>query len=586
MMAGSWPAAWREARRLLRRHRRPIAAALVLVAVSRVAAMGLPTASRYVVDEVIGRQRGDLLGLVALLACAAVSVEAVAGFAAAQVAGIAGQRAVAGLRQELQRRVLALPLRSLEKTHSGVLVARVMADTDQVRYLVGNGLVQLIASVLTATIALGLLFHTDAPLTLCVLVLVGLVALGVGHTFGRISAGFDGVIRRQAELTGWFGQVLGGIQVVKAYAAERQEATRFTKQSHRLVRESLVVLRQISLLSAGNTLAAGSLGVLLLVLGGRTVAAGDMTLGSYVMYVWLSGFLLAPVLHIAGSSGELGKAVAAAGRIAMLRELPTEAEEDRSSPRIRHVVGAVEFVAVSYGYRTGQLALCGVSLRAPAGSTTALVGPNGSGKSTLCRLLLGYDRPTSGRIMIDGRDLSALDRRTYRSWVGVVLQDDALFDGTIADNIRYGRPRASLGEVQAAARLAHCDEFVARLPKGYSTLVGERGMRLSAGQRQRVAIARAFLVDPRILVLDEATSNLDAESEEMIQDSLRLLRRSRTTFVVAHRLSTVRGADQILVLDGGAIAERGTHDELVARRTRYLGAERVVAFPGGNGRGH
>lgn len=579
-------AAWCEVRRLLHRQRRPIAAALLLVAVSRVAAMGLPTASRYVVDEVIGRHRGDRLGLVALLACAAVSVEAVAGFAAAQVAGVVGQRAIAGLRQELQARVLALPLRRLEESHSGALAARVMADSDQVRYLVGTGLVQLIAAMMTATLALGILFHIDASLTLWVLLVPGLVGLGAGRTFGRISTGFTGIIRRQAELTGRWGQVLAGIRVVKAFAAEREEAIRFTRESHRLLRESVAVLRQISLLSAGNTLAAGSLGVLLLVLGGRAVAAGDMSLGSYVMYVWLSGFLLAPVLHVAASSAELGKAVAAAGRIALLRELPTEAEEDRTRPRLRHLVGAVDLEEVSYGYSPGRLALRGVSFSAPAGSTTALVGPNGSGKSTLCRLLLGYDRPTAGRILVDRRDLSTLDRRTYRSRLGVVLQDDLLFDGTVADNIRYGRPWASPSDVEDAARLAHCDEFIARLPEGYSTLVGERGMRLSAGQRQRVAIARALLADPRILILDEATSNLDEESQEMIADALRLLCQSRTTFVVAHRLSTVRRADHILVLDRGAIAHRGTYAELVALRGPSFGGGPIAAFTGGNGRGH
>ncbi|HUF34766.1 MAG TPA: ABC transporter ATP-binding protein [Gemmatimonadales bacterium] len=579
-------AAWREVRSLLRRQRRPVAVALVLVAVSRVAAMGLPTASRYVVDEVIGRQRGDRLGLVALLACAAVSVEAVAGFAAAQIAGVSGQHAVAGLRQELQVRVLALPLRRLEESPTAVLAARVMADSDQVRYLVGNGVVQLIASVLTAGLALGLLFRIDVSLTLCVLALLGLVGLGVGRTFGRISRGFEGVIRRQAELTGRFGQVLGGIRVVKAFAAERHEASRFAKESHRLLRESVAVLRRVSLLGAGNALAAGSLGVLLLVLGGQLVAAGDMSLGSYVMYVWLSGFLVAPVLHVAASAGELGKAVAAAGRIAALRELPTEGEEDRTRPRIRQVVGSVELEDVSYQYGSGRLALHGVSFRAPAGSTTALVGTNGSGKSTLCRLLLGYDRPTSGRILIDGHDLSALDRRTYRSRLGVVLQDDLLFDGTVAENIRYGRQRASLGEMQAAARLAHCEEFVNRLPEGYSTLVGERGMRLSAGQRQRVAIARALLADPRILVLDEATSNLDAESEELIRNALRLLCGSRTTFVVAHRLAAIRSADQILVLHDGAIARRGTYAELVTPHACRLHRGRIASFPEGTGRGH
>ncbi len=580
------PGAWREIRRLLHTQLRSITAALVLVAASRVAGMGLPIASRYVVDEVIGRQRGDRLGLVAFLALVAVSLEAVAGFAAAQMAGVAGQRAVASLRQELQARAVALPLRRLEESPSGVLAARIMADSDQVRYLVGNGLVQLIASALTATLALGLLFHLNVWLTLCVLVPLALVGVGVGRSFGRISSGFEKVIRRQAELTGRLGQVLSGIRVVKSFAAERQEASRFAKDSHRLVRDSVAVLRQISLLGAGNTFAAGCLGVLLLVLGGRAVAAGDMSLGSYVMYAWLTGLLMAPVLHVAGSSGELSKAVAAAGRIAALRELPTETEEDRTRPRVRRLVGAVDVENVSYRYDPGQLALRGVSFGAPPGSTTALVGPNGSGKSTLCRLLLGYDRPTKGRILVDGQDLAALHRRAYRARLGVVLQDDMLFAGTVADNIRYGRPQASLADVQAAARLAHCEEFITRLPHGYSTIVGERGLRLSAGQRQRVALARAFLADPRILVLDEATSNLDPEGEALIQDALRLLCRSRTTLVVAHRLSTVRHADQILVLDRGAIAGRGTYEELLAPSGGRFAGMLIAEAGGGNGRGH
>ena len=578
------PGTWREIRRLLHTQLRSITAALVLVAASRVAGMGLPIASRYVVDEVIGRQRGNGLGLVAFLALVAVSLEAVAGFAAAQMAGVAGQRAVASLRQELQARAVALPLRRLEESPSGVLAARIMADSDQVRYLVGNGLVQLIASVLTATLALGLLFQLNVWLTLCVLVPLGLVGVGVGHSFGRISSGFEEVIRRQAELTGRLGQVLSGIRVVKSFAAERQEASRFAKDSHRLVRDSVTVLRQISLLGAGNTFAAGCLGVLLLVLGGRAVAAGDMSLGSYVMYAWLTGLLIAPVLHVAGSSGELGKAVAAAGRIAALRELPTETEEDRTRPRVRRLVGAVDIENVSYGYDPGQLALHGVSFGAPPGSTTALVGPNGSGKSTLCRLLLGYDRPTKGRILVDGQDLSALHRRAYRSRLGVVLQDDMLFAGTVADNIRYGRPQAPLADVQAAARLAHCEDFITRLPNGYSTVVGERGLRLSAGQRQRVALARAFLADPRILVLDEATSNLDPKSEELIQDALRLLCRSRTTFVVAHRLSTVRHADQVLVLDRGAVVSSGTYEELFVQSGCRFADVLIAEAAGGNGR--
>lgn len=562
--------AWREATRLLRRHRRPLTVALLLVALGRLAALVLPNASRYVVDVVIARHRSDLLWPIALIAGAAIAIETVAAFGMAQVAGVSGQRAVAELRQGLQDRVLGLPLRYTEASHRGALAARVLNDPEQVRYLVGNGLVQLLASTFTAALALGFLFWLNASLTLGVLAIVALAAFNVRRAFGPITVALEGILKRQSELTGRFGQVLGGLRVVKAYVAERHEAYRFALESHRLVRESVDVLGRISFLSAGGTLAAGALGVLVLVAGGRAVATGAMSLGSYVMYVWLTGYLLGPVLHIAASAGDMGKAVAALTRIGELRELATEEEEDRSRRRLPRMVGTVDFESVSYGYASERLALRGVSFHVPAGSLTALVGANGSGKSTLCRLLLAYDRPTAGRILIDGRDLASLHRRSCRTHFGVVLQDDMLFDGPIRDNIRYGRPDASPALVEAAGRLAQCDEFVARLPHGYATRVGERGLGLSAGQRQRVIIARALLVDPRILVLDEATSSLDAESEDMIQDALRFLCRGRTTFVIAHRLATMRNADQILVLDRGILAERGTHDELVAQGGRYF----------------
>ncbi len=579
-------AAWGEVRRLLRRGSRPIAGALVLVALSRVAAMGLPAASRYVVDEVIGRQRHDRLGAVALLAAAAVAVEAAAVFAAVQLAGVAGQRTVAALRRELHARVLMLPVERVDAGPGGALAARITADTDQVRYLAGSGLVQLVASALTASLALGLLFALHPTLTLLVLAVVGLAGLAVGRSFRRVTLRLQGVLCRQSELAGVLAEVLGGIRLVKACAAERREAARLAILSHGLVRESVRAIRGISLLHAGNTLAAGSLGVVLLVVAGRAVPAGDMTLGSYVMFAWLTGLVLGPVMHVAGGAGELGKALAAAGRIAELRGLRTEEEEEGPRIRLAGMAGTVDFEGVSYWYAPGRPALHAVTFHAPAGSTIALVGPNGSGKTTLCRLLLAHYRPALGRILIDGHDLATLHRRSHRSRLGVVLQEDLLFDGTIADNIRYGRPGASMAEMRRAAQSAQCDLFIRHLPDGYATRVGERGLRLSAGQRQRVAIARAFLADPRILVLDEATSHLDPESEALIQDALELLCEGRTAFVIAHRLSTVRRADQILLMERGSIVERGIHQTLVARSGRYAGALGLAEPAGGNGRDH
>ncbi len=569
MRRGTSSGAWREANALLRRQRGRLTAALILVVANRVAALALPAASKHVVDEVIGRQRTDLLAPIAVLTCAAVALEAASAFGAGQLAGLAGQHAIAQVRRQLQERLVGLPLRRLDALQSGALAARLMADTEQLRYVVGSGVVQLASSLLTGVLALGLLFWLDPSLSLAVLVIVGLAVVALGGGFRWLTAALERVSRLSAEVTGRLVEVLGGVRIIKAYVAERREAHRFAHESHRLLRETVRALRGISVFNAGSTLVAGTVGALILVAGGQAVVVGTLSLGGFVMYVSLTGFLLSPVVQIAAGAGELGKAAAALRRIAELRALVTEEEEDHARGRLQRVGGTVELEDVSYGYVPGHLVLRGVSLHAPAGSITALVGPNGSGKSTLCRLLLAHDRPIAGRILIDGCDLAATRRRDYRSQLGVVLQDDVLFDGTISDSIRYGRPRASLSDVRAVARMAHCDEFVQQLPGGYSARVGERGVRLSAGQRQRIAVARALLVDPRILILDEATSSLDPESEVLIQDALRRLCRGRTTFVIAHRLSTVQHADQIMVLERGVVVEHGRHAELLAPKGRY-----------------
>lgn len=560
---------WHEARRLLRDQRAPLTAALLLVLANRLAALALPTASRYIVDEVIGRRRSDLLLPIALLAGLALLVESASAFGGTQLGGLAGHRAMAGLRRELHKRVTGLPLSSMDHLASGSLASRVVSDTEQVRFLVGNGSVQLAASGFTAAFALVLLFRLNVSLTVAVLSVLALLGVEFRCAFRHVSDAFEGVCRRQAELTGRFSQVLGGISVVKACVAERREAHRFAQEAHTLMRGSMQAVWGVARLSAGSTLAAGAVGIVGLVAGGRAVGRGTMSLGDLVMFVWLSGILSAPVMHIAASAGELGKAMAALRRIAGLRDLPTEAEEDRARSRALRVRGTVEFDDVSHCYAAGRLALSGLCMHADVGTTTALVGPSGSGKSTVCRLLLALDRPTTGQILIDGRDLATLRRGDYRAHVGAVLQDDVLFEGTIAANIRYGRPAAGWSEIRAAGTAAHCDEFVAALPEGYETVVGERGLRLSGGQRQRVAIARAILSNPRILVLDEATSSLDGVTEALVLEALRVLRRGRSTFIIAHRLSAIRSVDQIIVIDGGRVVERGTHEQLLARAGWY-----------------
>ena len=563
--------AWREARTLISGQRGTLTAALVLLLMNRLAAVILPAASKYLIDEVLGRSRADHLAGVGLLASAAVVIESATAFGTIGLAALAGQRAVSQLRLQLQVRLMGQPLSRTDNMRTGSLAARVITDTEQVRFLVGNGVVQLTASLLTAALALALLLWLNPVLTLAVLGILALLGLDLVRAFRRLSAAFAKVSLGQADLAGRLSQVLGGMRLVKACAAERSEQHRFARESHALVRESMRGWRAVARLGASSTLASGAISVLLLFAGGHAVAFGTMTLGSLVMFTWLAGLLLAPMVNFVAGGSELGKVLGALERIAQLRALATEEEEDvaQARGRLARVAGRVEAENVSFGYSPQRLVLCGVSLCVPAGTTTALVGPSGSGKSTLCRLVLGFDHPHQGRLLVDGCDLTTVRRRSYRAHLGTVLQDDVLFDATIADNIRLGRPRASWHDVVAAAKAAHCDEFIERLPDGYHTRVGERGLILSCGQRQRVAIARALLNDPRILVLDEATSSLDADNEALVEAALERLRRDRTTFVVTHRLATIRGADQIVVLDAGKVVEHGTHEELVSREGCY-----------------
>jgi len=563
--------AWREARALLWRHRRTLGAGLAFVVVNRAAALALPVSSRYLVDDVIGRQRGDLLLPVALLAGTAVAVESATGFAVSQVVGIGAQRAITELRRSLQARLLQLPVGFFDRTQTGSLVARVMSDAEQLRSMIGTGLIQLVSGALTAVFALGFLVTLNLRLTALIVVVLATFAVAASRGFGWLHAAFRGTSQINAEVTGRLAESLGGIRVVKAHAAERHEARAFARGAHRLLRAVARAHTGVSVLMASMTLATGLVSLLILVIGGRAVLGGAMSLGDLVMYVFLVGLLSAPLLQTAASAGELGKALAGLGRIRELRELESEAADDaaRGARPVRGIAGAVAFEGVSYAYLPGRPVLQDIDFVALAGSTTALVGRSGSGKSTICQLLLAYDYPAAGRILVDGCDLTLLRRGEYRRYLGVVPQDGFLFDASVTENIRYARPQATMAEVRAAARAAHCDEFIDGLPQGYDTVVGERGGTLSGGQRQRVAIARAVLADPRILILDEATSSLDSESEVLIQDALAVLTRGRTTFVIAHRLSMVERADQILVLEAGRIVERGVHEKLLAAGLVY-----------------
>src|SRR5215203_3258897 len=490
---------WREARELVWAHRSRLGLGFLLMIINRLAGLVLPASSKWLIDEVVNKSRADLLIPIALAAGAATAVQGATAFALSLVLGVAAQRSITDMRLAVQRHVERLPVRYFDSTKTGVLILRIMSDAEGVRNLVGNGIVQLVGSLLTAAIGLGVLFWLNWRLTTITLVLLATFGGVMAMAFTRLRPLFRERGALNAEVTGRLAESLGG----------------------------------------------------------------------FVMYVFFTGLVAAPLVSIASIGTQISDAFAGLDRIREIRLMATEDANDAEREPFPEVRGDVRFEDVSFEYNPGVPVLKHVTFHAPAGATTALVGSSGSGKSTLISLVMTFNRPLGGAIYIDGRDLATVRLRDFRGNLGVVLQDNFLFDGTIAENIAFARPQASRDEIEAVARIAHCDDFVREFESGYDTVVGERGVKLSGGQRQRIAIARAILADPRILILDEATSSLDSESEAMIQDGLRRLRHGRTTFVIAHRLSTIRSADQILVLDHGVIVERGTHEELLALEGRY-----------------
>jgi ABC-type multidrug transport system fused ATPase/permease subunit len=564
------PGAWQEARALIYAHRGRLAIGLGLLLLNRLAGLVLPASSKWVIDRVINQHHPELLVPLALAAGGATLVQAVTGFGLSQLLGVAAQRAITDMRRTVQAYVLRLPVSYFDSTKSGILISRIMTDAEGIRNLVGTGLVQLVGGLLTAAIALGVLFYLNWRLTVISILILACFGGGMAYAFTKLRPLFRERGKLNAEVTGRLGETLGGIRIVKAYRAERSERLVFTRGANTLLRNIASTMTGISALGSFATIIIGAIGILMILEGGHAILSGAMTLGDFFMYGVFIGLVALPLINIASIGTQITEAFAGLDRIREIRRLTTEDAEDGTRAPLGEVRGDVRFEDVSFEYVPGGAAvLRHVSFHAPAGSTTALVGSSGAGKSTLISLVLTFNRPKVGRIYVDGRDLNTVRLGDYRGQLGVVLQDNFLFDGTIAENIAFARPHASREEIEQAARIAHCDEFVRRFERGYDTLVGERGVKLSGGERQRVAIARAILADPRVLILDEATSSLDSESEAAIQDGLRTLRRGRTTFVIAHRLSTIRSADQILVMEGGEIVERGTHPELLAKRGRY-----------------
>jgi subfamily B ATP-binding cassette protein MsbA len=542
---------------------------LVLIAINRLSALVLPGATKFVLDDVVQQQDLDLLWLIVTVVGVAIAVQAVTSFSLTLLLSVEAQRLIAELRARVEEHVIHLPVGYFDRNRSGALVSRVMTDVEGVRNLVGTGLVQLVGGVLTSVVAFALMIRIDGTMTALALGPALLFALIALAAFKLVRPIFRERRRIYAEVTGRLTETLGGIRVVKGFHAEAREHSVFVDGVQRLFANVRKTLLATSGVTSAATLLLGVVSVTILAYGGHRILGEELTVGEFVSFTLYLGFLVAPIVQMASIGTQITEAFAGLDRMEELLSEPREIDDPRRTHRLPDVTGRIEMHDVRFAYAEGQDVLHGVSLVGEPGTVTALVGSSGSGKTTLAGLAASFLQPTSGTVLVDGVDLATVELGTYRRRLGVVLQDDFVFEGTLRENIRFGLPGASDEQLLHAVDAAHVREFSDRFEEGLETVIGERGVRLSGGQRQRVTIARALLADPRVLILDEATSSLDTESESLVQQSLARLMAGRTTFVIAHRLSTIRAADQILVLEEGRIVERGRHDELLERGGRY-----------------
>jgi ABC-type multidrug transport system fused ATPase/permease subunit len=554
---------------LVRPRRGLLALSFVLMVINRVSGLVLPYSTKFLIDTVIAKHHVELLKSLVLVVLLATAVQGVTSFALTQLLSKAGQRLIADLRRKVQEHVGRLPVAFYDANKTGTLVSRIMSDVEGVRNLLGTGLVNFAGGLITSGIALVVLFHISPVMTLIAFFFLVCFSVVLNKAFGTIRPIFRERGKINAEVTGRLTESLSGVRVVKGYHAEEREHSVFSAGVQRLLDNVMRTLTATSLMSLSSSVLLGVVGATIMYVGTRQILAGTLTVGGFFTYTLFLGFLVAPIAQMVAIGTQLTEAIAGLERT---HEVLSEQPEDRDPQRtvkLADIAGDLAFDHVSFSYDGNRTVLRDVSFLAEHGTVTALVGSSGSGKSTIIGLISAFHNPTAGRILVDGIDLSTVSLDSYRTKLGVVLQESFLFDGTIRENVAFPRPEASDDEIMRACRIARVDEFAESFADKYDTVVGERGVKLSGGQRQRISIARAILADPRILILDEATSSLDSESEALIQQGLSYLMEGRTTFVIAHRLSTIRSADQILVVEQGEIVERGNHAELYAQQGRY-----------------
>lgn len=569
---------WRKAfEKFIWPRRKQVLIGLFLILISRGASLILPGATKYLIDDVVMNKDLHMLRVVIAVVVAAIVVQSISSFLLTRLLSVEAQRMISDLRAEVQRKILSLPVGFFDSTKSGALVSRIMTDVEGVRNLVGTGLVQLVGGTVTAVASLFLLIRISPTMTLWTLIPVGVFALIARRSFGRIRPIFRerGVLN--AEVTGRLTESLNGVRVIKGFNAEEHEHMVFEGGVQRLFENVRKSLTTTALITSSSTLLLGLASAGIMGIGGYYMIHDTLTLGEFLSFTLYLGFMIAPIVQMSNIGSQLTEAFAGLDRTEEIMRMPEEDDPVKRPIQLQEMHGHIRFENVRFAYEEGKEVLHGIRFDAPPGSVTALVGSSGSGKTTIAGLAASFLTPTSGTVTIDGKDLSTVSLASYRSRLGVVLQDDFLFEGTIRENILYPRPHATEEELQRAVQGAYVDEFTERFELGLETVIGERGVKLSGGQRQRVAIARAMLADPVVLILDEATSNLDTESEALVQKSLTELVKNRTTFVIAHRLSTIRGATQILVVEQGKIVERGDHNSLLALNGRYSELHRYQA---------